>query len=103
MLPWAAAGRNGIVDIAWYGTDRSMAQLKSSDPLKSDGPSASNGQTWNLFFSQLTAANSSHPKPHQVVAAQHPMHYNDICMDGTACAASGGNRNQADFFKLVGR
>jgi hypothetical protein len=29
------------------------------------------------------------------------MHYNDICMDGTLCAASGGNRNQADFFKVI--
>jgi hypothetical protein len=101
VLPWAVAGGPGILDIAWYGTNKTLAQLVSSDPLKSDGPSASDGQTWNLFFDQLTTANSTKPVAHQVIAAQHPMHYNDICMDGTACAASGGNRNQADFFKVV--
>ncbi|MDQ1698846.1 MAG: hypothetical protein QOG34_709 [Frankiaceae bacterium] len=101
VLPWAVAGGPGILDIAWYGTNKTLAQLTSSDPLKSDGPSASDGQTWNLFFDQLTAANSGKPVGHEVVAAQHPMHYNDICMDGTLCAASGGNRNQADFFKVV--
>jgi hypothetical protein len=101
VLPWAVAGGPGILDVAWYGTDRTLAQLKSSDPLKSDGPSANDGQTWQLFFSQLTGANGASPAPHQVIAPQHPMHYNDICMDGTACAASGGNRNQADFFKVI--
>jgi hypothetical protein len=28
------------------------------------------------------------------------MHYNNICMLGTACITAAGNRNQADFFKL---
>jgi hypothetical protein len=29
------------------------------------------------------------------------MHYNDICLLGTLCISGQGNRNQADFFKLV--
>ena len=96
LMPWVAAGKApGIIDVAWYGTTQTLAQLGS------DGPSAKKGQTWDLYFNQVTDADSNSPVSHQVKAAPHPMHYNDICMMGTACIAGAGNRNQADFFKLV--
>ena len=96
VFPWVAAGRApGIIDVAWYGTKSTLAQLGS------DGPSAKKNQKWDLFFNQVTHANSSAPVSHQVIAAPHPMHYNDICLLGTACITGAGNRNQADFFKLV--
>lgn len=95
VFPWAQAAAPGILDVAWYGTDQTLAQLGSS------GPSAKKNQAWQLFFNQVTAANSAAPALHQVIAAPHPMHYNDICLLGTACVAGQGNRNQADFFKLV--
>jgi hypothetical protein len=96
VMPWVAAGKApGIIDVAWYGTKSTLQQLGP------DGPSAKRGQTWELFFNQLTHADSSTPVSHQVVAAPHPMHYNDICLLGTACITGAGNRNQADFFKLV--
>jgi hypothetical protein len=31
----------------------------------------------------------------------HPMHYNDICLQGTDCIKSQGNRNLADFFSVT--
>ncbi|MFN2539068.1 MAG: hypothetical protein ABR549_13105 [Mycobacteriales bacterium] len=96
VFPWVAAGKApGIIDVAWYGTARTLKQLGSK------GPSAKLGQTWDLYFNQVTHADSSSPVSHQVVAAPHPMHYNDICLLGTACITGAGNRNQADFFKLV--
>jgi hypothetical protein len=96
VFPWVAAGKApGIIDVAWYGTNRTLKQLGS------DGPSAKVGQTWDLFFNQVTHANGSSPVSHQVKAAPHPMHYNDICLLGTACITGAGNRNQADFFKLI--
>jgi len=96
VFPWVAAGKApGIIDVAWYGTNRTLKQLGS------DGPSAKLGQTWNLYFNQVTQADSSSPVSHQVQAAPHPMHYNDICLLGTACITGAGNRNQADFFKLI--
>jgi hypothetical protein len=96
VFPWVAAGKApGIIDVAWYGTDKTLAQLGK------DGPSAKKGQTWDLFFAQVDKANSSAPHVVQVKAAPHPMHYNDICLLGTACITGEGNRNQADFFKLL--
>src|SRR4051812_183099 len=96
LMPWIAAGKApGIIDVAWYGTNKTLKELGT------DGPSAKKGQTWDLFFSQVDNAASSSPHVAQVKAAPHPMHYNDICMLGTLCISGQGNRNQADFFKLI--
>jgi uncharacterized membrane protein YgcG len=96
LMPWVAAGKApGIIDVAWYGTPSTLQQLGE------DGPSAKKGQTWHLYFAQVDHANGNKPHTVQVQAAPHPMHYNDICMLGTACITAQGNRNQADFFKLV--
>lgn len=95
VFPWAQAGGPGILDVAWYGTDQTMAQLGSS------GPSARKGQTWDLFFNQVTSADSDLPVSHQVKASPHPIHYNDICLQGTGCITGQGNRNMADFFKVT--
>ncbi|HJP65209.1 MAG TPA: hypothetical protein VKA30_02770, partial [Actinomycetota bacterium] len=40
------------------------------------------------------------PSVSQVTVTPHPMHYNDICLAGTACLAEQGNRNLADFFQV---
>lgn len=95
VFPWAAAGHDGILDVAWYGTPKTLAQLGK------DGPSAQLNQPWYVYFSQITKANSFRPGMQQVQASPHPMHYNDICMLGTLCITGQGNRNQADFFKLI--
>jgi hypothetical protein len=95
VFPWAQAGGPGILDVAWYGTKSTMTELGSS------GPSARNGQEWQLFFNQVTDANGDAPQSHQVIAAPHPMHYNDICLQGTGCITGQGNRNMADFFKVT--
>jgi hypothetical protein len=96
VFPWITAGKApGIIDIAWYGTNQTLKQLGS------DGPSAKKGQTWELWFAQVDHAASAKPHVVQVKAAPHPMHYNDICLLGTACITGQGNRNQADFFKMT--
>jgi hypothetical protein len=95
LFPWAKAGGDGILDVAWYGTDKTLAELGS------DGPSAQLNQVWDVFFSQVDHANTATPNVVQVKATPHPMHYNDICMLGTLCISAQGNRNQADFFKLT--
>ncbi|MBK5305304.1 MAG: hypothetical protein JJD92_01305 [Frankiaceae bacterium] len=95
VFPWAKAGGPGILNVAWYGTEATL------DDLGTAGPSARAGQAWNLFFNQVTSANSSAPVSHQVVASPHPMHYNDICLQGTGCITGQGNRNMADFFMVT--
>jgi len=96
VFPWVAAGKApGVMDVAWYGTKSTLKQLGS------DGPSAKKGQTWELWFAQVDHADSARPHVVQVKAAPHPMHFNDICLLGTACITGQGNRNQADFFKMT--
>ncbi|MDQ1603849.1 MAG: hypothetical protein QOE01_1694, partial [Actinomycetota bacterium] len=95
VFPWAQAGGPGILDVAWYGTDRTLSQLGP------DGPSAHANQAWDVYFAQVTGASGSTPTVAQARATPHPMHYNDICLLGTACITEAGNRNLADFFKLT--
>src|SRR5205814_6974327 len=35
-----------------------------------------------------------------VKVTPHPMHYDDICLQGSGCISSQGNRNLADFFQV---
>jgi hypothetical protein len=95
LMPWAAGGKNGILDVAWYGTDKTLEELGS------DGPSAQQNQSWWTWFAQIDRAATSRPHVVQAKASQHPMHYNDICMLGTGCITATGNRNIADFFQVV--
>jgi hypothetical protein len=95
LMPWVAGGRNGIIDVAWYGTDMTLAKLGSK------GPSAQQHESWWTWFAQIDHAASAKPHIVQSVASQHPMHFNDICMMGTGCITATGNRNIADFFEVV--
>src|SRR3954462_6435153 len=40
------------------------------------------------------------PSKTLVKVTPHPMHYDSICLAGTGCIASQGNRNLADFFEI---
>lgn len=95
LMPWVAGGANGIIDVAWYGTNMSLSQLGSQ------GPSAQKNQAWWTWFAQVDHATSSRPHVVQSPASPHPMHYNDICMLGTGCITATGNRNIADFFEVT--
>ena len=101
----ASAGDHGIADIAWYGSN------KSDDPnVNNCGTNLSNPacEIWNTFFNQvqfqtdangfITGPPTTVPTP--IIAAQHPMHYGDICGAGTGCITQQGNRNLADFFMV---
>jgi hypothetical protein len=90
VFSWATAGGPGMLDVAWYGT-----------PDDVQSPDDQDNQTWYLYFAQVDHANTPQWHAEQVQASPHPMHYNDICLAGTGCIASVGNRNLADFFKIV--
>jgi hypothetical protein len=84
VFPWAVAGDPGMVDITWYGS-----------------PAADNNDhnaQWSEMFAQTTNALSAHPTFVQSrISGPEPMHSADICLAGTLCLATGGNRNLADF------
>jgi hypothetical protein len=96
VFPWIKAGGPGRADAVFYGENMSV------------DPSSQNGQAWNVFMNQLVfpvdstgAITGQAPSTSLVKVSPHPMHYNDICLQGTGCITSQGNRNLADFFTIT--
>jgi hypothetical protein len=96
VFPWIKAGGPGRADAAWYGSNKKV------------DPSSHGGQAWNVFMSQLVFPVNSRgqitgkrPSTALVKVSPHPNHYQDICLEGSACLTSQGNRNLADFFSLT--
>ena len=84
VFPWAAAGDPGMVDITWYGS------------LSNDNNDATS--QWSEMFAQTVDALSGAPHFTQSrMSGIVPMHYNNICLAGTLCAVTMGDRNLADF------
>lgn len=96
VFPWIKAGAPGRADAVWYGSNKSV------------DPSSQSHQSWNVFMSQLVfpvnskgAITGQPPRLALVKVSPHPAHYNDICLQGTGCITSQGNRNLADFFSMT--
>src|SRR5438105_3549080 len=96
VFPWIKAGGPGRADAVWYGQDKNV------------DPSSQSGQAWNVFMSQVVfptnatgGLTGAAPSTRLVKVTPHPMHYNDICLQGTGCIESQGNRNLADFFDIT--
>src|SRR5581483_8208205 len=95
IMPWLQAGGPGRADAVWYGSDKSV------------DPSSQNGQSWNVFMAQTVfpvdsrgGVTGAAPSIQLVKVSPHPMHYGGICLAGTNCIESQGNRNVADFFQV---
>jgi hypothetical protein len=96
VFPWIKAGGPGRADAVWYGSNLNV------------DPSSQSGQSWNVFRSQVVypttptgAVTGAAPSTGLVKVSPHPMHYNDVCLQGTGCITSQGNRNLADFFVIT--
>jgi hypothetical protein len=96
VFPWIKAGSAGRADAVWYGANENV------------DPSSQSGQAWNVFMNQVVfpvdstgAVTGQPPTTSLVKVSPHPMHYNDICLEGTGCITSQGNRNLADFFTVT--
>src|SRR5207248_3009919 len=96
VFPWIKAGGPGRADAVWYGSNMNV------------DPSSQSGQAWNVFMNQVVfpvdksgAITGQAPSTTLVKVSPHPMHYNDICLQGTGCISSQGNRNLADFFTVT--
>jgi hypothetical protein len=96
VFPWIKAGGPGRADAVWYGSNKNI------------DPSTNAGQAWNVFMSQVVfptdktgAITGAKPSTTLVKVTPHPMHYDSICLQGTGCITSQGNRNLADFFVVT--
>ena len=95
VFPWIQGGGPGRADAVWYGSDKAV------------DASSQNNQAWNVFMAQVVYPTDSNggvtgaaPTVKLVKVSPHPAHYNDICLQGSSCVASQGNRNLADFFNI---
>src|SRR4029077_4476016 len=86
VFPWIRAGGPGRADAVWYGSDQNV------------DPSSHNNQSGNGFMSRVCyptdatgALNGGAPPTSLVKVTPHPMHYDDICLEGTNCILSTGN------------
>jgi hypothetical protein len=96
IFPWDKAGGPGRVDAVWYGSNKMI------------DPSSHAGQAWNVFMNQLVfpvnksgGLTGAAPTTTLVKVSPHPMHYGDVCLQGSGCILSQGNRNLADFFTMT--
>jgi hypothetical protein len=96
VFPWIKAGGPGRADAVWYGSNLNV------------DPSSQSGQAWNVFMNQVVypvdrsgAITGGPPTQALVKVTPHAMHYNDVCLQGTGCITSQGNRNLADFFSVT--
>jgi hypothetical protein len=87
LLPWMETGPvPGSVGVVWYGTS-SNANNNNSD--------------WNVFFAQVTNANTPNPTVRQVKAGDHIHHASNISLAGLSPTATDVNRNLIDYFQVA--
>jgi len=84
VFPWVAAGADGKVVVAWYGTD-----------VKGDPNTLDSKASWYVNVAQSINAHDAHPVFLQSRAAADAVHVGAICTSGLACT---GDRDLLDFF-----
>lgn len=99
VMPWAVAGKSGLVDIVFYGT--SARGDPNSFPSWRNNRQASTSVKWFTYLVQVQGATSSTPTIYQVQASEHPTDYGQLCTQGLNCDISGGDRTLADFFSVA--
>jgi hypothetical protein len=96
VFAWPAAGDNGRVDIAFYGTNAAVP-VGGSGSCPNGGPDSVNG-TWSLYMVQTLnghAAPSTFTAP--ILAGEHYIHKGNI---QTVIGGQCGDRTLGDFLQL---
>src|SRR3989475_3163421 len=101
VFVWAAAGDNGRVDIAWYGTP-AVANPDDPDCGTSEGghggPDATTNGIWSLYMVQTLNGHSASPTfTAPILAGEHYVHKGTI---QTVLGGQCGDRTLGDFLQL---
>jgi hypothetical protein len=106
VFAWAAAGDDGRVDVAWYGTSAHFSPTGAPpDNCPNGGPDSASG-SWSLYFTQtLNGHASAVTFSPPVVAGEHPVRHGTVqTIIGNQCGGatntSAANRTLGDFFQL---
>jgi hypothetical protein len=110
VFAWIAAGGNGRVNIAWYGTPGlsnpndatcgQNAQIPPPPPSRNiNGPDSTTDAIWSLWFVQSLNAHGANPIfTAPIRASSHPIHRGTIqTLLGGQC---GDRQDQGDFLQM---
>jgi hypothetical protein len=81
-----SGGDPGVVDLAWYTSS-------TPDPANTDNE-------WYVDFAQIRAANTPSPQVLQSRVYPASIHHGEVCLLGTLCLATLGDRSLLDFFQV---
>jgi hypothetical protein len=96
VFAWPAAGDNGRVDIAFYGTNAAVPTVGSSS-CPTGGPDSVNG-TWSLYMVQTLNGHATLPTfSAPILAGEHYIHKGNI---QTVIGGQCGDRTLGDFLQL---
>ena len=92
IFAWAAAGDDGRVDVAWYGTNA------VDGPGGCEGPDGANGN-WSLYMTQTLNGTDASPTflPPILVGEHHVSHSTAFTLIGNQC---GDRQELGDFFQM---
>jgi len=91
VFAWAAAGDDGRVDIAWYGTP-------GVAPNPSNGPDSCTGCDWSLWMAQTLNGHAATPTfTAPILASEHFIHRGTM---NTLIGGQNGDRTLGDFLQL---
>jgi hypothetical protein len=91
VFGWAAAGDDGRVDIAWYGTP-------GVAPNPSNGPDSCTNCDWSLWMVQTLNAHAATPTfTAPILASEHFIHRGTM---NTLIGGQNGDRTLGDFLQL---
>lgn len=98
VFPWAQAGADGTLVVAWYGN----ASHRDSDIMPSwyANRQAAGDFEWYGYVAMVRDAGSPNPSFIQKRFTDKPMHFGQICNGGLGCTVSSGDRTMADFFAV---
>jgi hypothetical protein len=107
VFAWAAAGDDGRVDIAWYGTPTHVDLVNGGAYACTNGGPDSVDGFWSVYFTQtLNGHSSAVTFSTPVVASEHPIRHGSIqTILGNQCGGppnnqTASNRTLGDFFQL---
>lgn len=91
IFPWIAAGGDGKVVVAWYGT-----------AVKGNPDELGASTEWFVEAAQSLGAHADRPVFSQVRASPGSIHKGEICTSGTSCdlPTGGKDRDLLDFFMV---
>ena len=90
VYPTAAAGRAGVVDVAWYGT---TVAGDANDPKVMGAPGAPGSALWRVYWTQSTDGGLTFDQ----TVASDVVHKGALCTRGTGCTIPNSRALLDDF------